>query len=119
MAATLRVRTVSEFGNLPSSQKGGVIQSGNYFLTQDGTGTPQTSPLSYTAAVSTIVVPQGSVQVSLLPTTDLLISELVAMGQTDLIKANTKEIISVSQLAKFYIKESSVDGVLYFKFIFV
>lgn len=118
MAATLRNRTPQEFGNLPSDGKSS-IQVGNGFVTADATGSPNNSPLVYTSSVTTILVPQGAIQMSLLPTTDLRISEVVAMSTYDLIKANTKEIVPCAGLKTMYIKEDASDGSVYFKFIFV
>jgi len=119
MAASLRTRKISEFTTLPTDSRGAAIQAGNYFQTQDATGTPQTSPLSYSSSPITIVVPQGAILVSFLPTTDMLVSELSNLAQYDLIKANTKEVINCAQMANIYIQRSSADGSLYFKFTFV
>lgn len=120
LTATLRQRLNQEFLNLARGGSHEVIPVGNYFQTQDATASPQTSPLSYSGStIYNLVVPQGAIQVTLMPTTDLRVSELANTSAYDLIKANTKEIIDCASLANIYIKEDAADGTLYFKFIFV
>lgn len=119
MAVSLRQRTNQEFGNLPHAGDHSPIQVPNYFGTNDATGTPQTSPLAYSNSVIPLVVPQGAVHLSLLPTTDLRVSEQANAAQYDLIKAGSKELIACAEMANIYIIRDSADGTLYFKFIFV
>lgn len=120
ITATLRPRSNQEFLNLPRGGSHEIIPVGNYFETTDATGTPQTSPLAYSGAtVYNLVVPQGAIQLTLMPTTDLRVSELSDVSKYDLIKANTKEIIDCASMANIYLKEDSADGSVYFKFIFV
>lgn len=119
MSASLRTRQNGEFGNLPREGSHTPIQVPNYFQTNDATGTPQTSPLSYSNSVIPIVVPQGAVQLSVLPTTDLRVSEVSNAAQYDLVKANTKELIACAEMSTIYIVRDASDGSLYFKFIFV
>jgi hypothetical protein len=48
------------------------------FTTQDETPTtPKTSPLAYANAVITIVVPKEAITVTLMPTTDMRLSNIV------------------------------------------
>lgn len=115
----LRIRSATEFNNLSRDGSREPIQVANTFQTADATASPQVSPLAYSNSPIAIVVPVGAIQISMLPTSDMEISELSAMTNYDLIKANTKELISCAQMSTIYIQRLSGDGSLYFKFYFV
>lgn len=97
------------------------FQGANQLVTADATGTPVTSPLSLTTTgVFTIVVPDTAIRMTYMSAGDVRISELVAMGQYDLAKANIKESIDVSKMQNVYFKnDSSGTNNLYFKFFTV
>jgi len=100
------------------SAEGEVMQVMTSFTTQDETATtPKVSPLSYTNAVITIKVPKEAVQVTLMPTTDMRISDIVGMTTYDLLKANIKETIGCSGMENIYIVRDGSDGALNFKFL--
>lgn len=92
------------------------VQAGGSFVTSDVTGTPQTSPLAYTNAVITIVVPDNAIECILNPSTALRVSELVGMAQYDVIAANTKESIPCAAMQNIYITRDSVSGTVGFRF---
>lgn len=96
-----------------------VIPIANNFTTQDATGTPQTSPLSYSNSVITIAVPEDAAEMVLFPTTDLRVSEIVAASRYDVIQANTKEIVACANMDSIYIVRDSADGSLRFRFLHV
>ena len=106
----------AQLGSLPRDRNGIAIQVGFSFSTSDATGTPQVSPLAFSTAVITIVVPDTAVEMVCMPTTDMRISELVGMAQYDVIKANIKEVIGCAKQQNIYIKRDSADGSLNFRF---
>lgn len=95
------------------------IQVAGSFQTNDSTGTPQTSPLTVSTSVVTLVVPDNAIQVSFLPlSADMRVSELVGMGQYDVVRQNTKEVISCAKMQNIYVKrDAAADVSLNFKFI--
>jgi len=110
---------VKEDGNLPEDLNLRPIQIGGSFVTQDDTGTPQTSPLSYSSAVITIAVPTNALEFIVNPSTDMRISDIVGMARYDVIAANTKEAISVAEMDNVYIIRDSADGTVNFRFTMI
>lgn len=106
----------SNFGQLPRDSGGDVIPSATKFVTQDATGSPQISPLAYSSSVITLVVPDDALQLILAPTTDLRVSEDVAMGRYDVVTAGSKEAFAVALMQNVYIKRDAVDGTVRFRF---
>ena len=95
------------------------VQAASAFVTQDNTGTPQVSPLAYTALVTTIVVPDKAVEMIVNPSTAMRISEVVGMAQYDVIAANTKEAIQCVNMSNIYVTRDSVSGTLNFRFTII
>lgn len=111
-------KTGQFLGSMASDKNRDSVQVSGSFVTADNTGTPQTSPLSLTTtAVFTIVVPDTAIIMTCMSAADMRISEVVGMGQYDLIKANTKESIQCARMANIYVK-NDVTGTnnFYFKF---
>ncbi len=92
------------------------VQACGSFVTSDATSVAQTSPLSYTGSVTTIVVPDNALECILNPTTALRVSELVGMAQYDVIAANTKESIPCADMQNIYIKQDASSGTVNFRF---
>jgi hypothetical protein len=109
----------SPLGSLSKDDNMTAVQTGNSFTTTDVTGTPVTSPASYTNATTTITIPDGAVEMIIMPTTDLRISELSNVAAYDLIKANTKESIPVARMSTLYITRDASSGSAYFRFVIV
>lgn len=95
------------------------IQIGSSFQTEDATSTPQTSPLSYTASTTNLVVPDNAVEFVCQPTTALRISENSDMTPYDVIASNTKEAIPCARMSNIYITRDSSSGTLNFRFTLV
>lgn len=107
------------YSNLARDASNAVIQAGNSFQTSDATASPNTSPLSYTGSVTTLVVPINALELVLTPSTALRISELVAMGTYNVISAGTTMAFGVAGMSKVYIKQDSANGTLQFYFVIV
>ena len=95
------------------------IMTGSGFETQDATGTPQTSPLSYSSSVITIAIPENAAEVVLLPSTALRVSDIVGMTRYFTIPADTALALGISKMDNLYIVRDSADGTLNFYFITV
>lgn len=95
------------------------IIAANQFVTQDATGTPQTSPLSLTTtAIFTIVLPPNAVRITFLSGADLRVSDLAAMTRYDLVKANVKEEFQVANMDKVYVQNDATGtNNLYFRIL--
>jgi hypothetical protein len=104
---------------LPKDAYNNAMQSGNGFQTQDDTDTPQTSPLAYSSSVITIKVPTAAIEMILFPTTDLLVSDVANMATYDLITGDTKESLPCAGQRYIYLKRSTVDGSLRFRFTMI
>jgi len=99
--------------------QGNAVQIGSTFSTQDESGTPKTSPLSYSSTEIEIVIPQRAVEMILSPTSDLRISEVTGMARYDIIQGGTKEALCVAKLDSLFIKRDAADGTLRFRFTFI
>jgi hypothetical protein len=97
------------------------IPVGSGFVTADVTGTPITSPKSLTTtAVFTIVVPDNAVLMTVVCGAAIRVSEVVGMGQYDVVAANTKEVFQVSKMQNIYVcNDSTGTNNLYFKFVII
>lgn len=106
-------------GALPRDGNHIAIQAGQKFVTQDVTGTPQTSPIAYSTTIIAIVVPDNAIKMTLIPSTDLRVSDLATFttANYDLLKANIKETIDVAGMQTIYVVRDSADGNLFFKFV--
>jgi hypothetical protein len=104
------------FGNVAWAAEGIPLQTATTFVTQDAAGTPKTSPLAYSSSVITIAIPDTAIQLILCPTTDLRVSEDVAMARYDIILAGAKEVFAVALMTNVYIKRDTVDGTVKFRF---
>lgn len=111
--------TLLTWSKLPRDSIQTPIMSANWFVTQDATWTPKTSPLVYSSSEIAITVPTNAVEFVLMPTTDLRVSEITWMARYDLVKANSKEVIWVAWISTVYIKRDWSDWSLYFRFITV
>lgn len=109
----------SQLGNatLPKDSNRIAIQVGGGFQTNDVTGTPITSPYTFTTSEAVLIIPDNAIQVSLMPTVDLRVYETTGIAQYDLIKANIKETIGVANKQALYFKGDVAGGSLYFKFV--
>lgn len=103
-------------GALTRDDNNTAVQSANGFATSDATASPQSSPISYTTGVVTIVVPDNAIECILMPTTDLRVSTDSGVAAYDLIKANTKESIPCTRTQNIYVQRDASNGSLYFRF---
>jgi len=102
--------------NLPRDKNRIAVQACQTFVTQDETGTPKTSPLNYSSSVITLAVPQRAVNFTIMPTTDLKISDDSTMTTYDFILAYSKEVKECAGMTSIYIVRSASDGIAYFTF---
>lgn len=107
------------YGNLATDASNKAIQAGNSIQTSDATASPNNSPLAFTSAVTTLVVPINALELVVTPSTALQVSELVAMGTYNVISAGTTMAFGVAGMSKFYIKADSSSGTLQFYFVIV
>jgi len=101
---------------MQQDSSGNNIQITAKFVTEDGTGTPKTSPYTYTTSVTTFVVPDDAYEFVVTPSTGLFISEDVAMTNYDKIDADTKEVFPCIKMTNIYFKGSSSGGTAHFRF---
>lgn len=101
-------------GQLTKDESSAPIQIGRNFVTTNGT---QTSPLSYTTGVTTLLIPSNAIEVHFYPTSDLKVSELVAVSTYDLIVTGSKEAVCCAGMSQIYLAGSTASGTLYFKFV--
>ena len=93
------------------------VQIASEFATQDGTSTPQTSPLAYTAAdITTITNSDRGIEIVLRPTSQLRVSEDSTMARYTLIDAGMSTPYPLGRMSALYIQGDSADGTLYFTF---
>lgn len=102
--------------NMARSGSGAPVPTSGTFTTTDVTGTPQTSPLSYTTGVITLVVPDNAVEVVLLPTTDGRVSEISDVSVYYFHTANTAQTYPCAKMQNMYFKRDAASGTLYFRF---
>ncbi|MFA5037064.1 MAG: hypothetical protein WC479_07810 [Candidatus Izemoplasmatales bacterium] len=108
------------YSNIPKDGSARVIPVASGIKTEDATSTPQESPLAYTsAAVITIEVPENAAELIIKPSTDLRVSEEVAMGSYFVADGGSVHVIPVGRTDQIYIKGDSADGTLSFYFHFI
>lgn len=90
------------------------IPSTTSFVTVDGASV--SSPVAYAGTAVTVTTPTNTIDVSITPTTDMLISEDSTMSSYYLIPANSEKVIGISRMTTFYIKQSASSGSCYFSF---
>ena len=98
-----------------------IVQIGSEFVTQDVTGTPQTSPLTVSSATITIVVPDRAVEFIVNPTlADMRISDQSDMTPYDVIGNATKESIPCARMQNIYLlRDASTNVTLNFRFTLI
>lgn len=101
--------------NLVRDGSTGAIQIGSTFQTNDATGTPLVSPLTYTTGVTTLIIPDNAVEIILAPSTNLRVSELQSMAQYYVIPSGQAEALGVSKQTNVYIQGDSAGGILSFR----
>jgi len=116
----------TQFGSAPRDANRNAIMGQNYFATEDATGTPLTSPLAVPAASTTALqVPSAAVQIALISSTDLRVSEDSSMSHYFVLKANTLEKFpclspavdqQLTNTGIIYLKADSSDAVVQFRF---
>ncbi len=114
------------FGPIPRDANRQFLSSFlNYFMTTDATGTPLTSPLSFTTGVTTLVVPAAAVQLTLTPSAALRISEeptaaanyyVIPANTTVTVPCMTPRLDGVTTTGNLYIKGDSGSGTVNFFF---
>jgi hypothetical protein len=110
------VKGYKQFGNLAWASESIPLQTATTFVTQDASATPKLSPLTYSSTIIIISVPDAAIQLILCPSTDLRISEDVAMARYDVIAAGAKEALPVALMQAVYIKRDAADGTVRFRF---
>jgi len=103
---------------LPQDAKGEVVQVPAGFLTQDATGTPQTSPLTVSNTKITIAVPDGVAELIIVHTDQAIrVSELSAMTRYFMMPANYSVVVPVADTDFVYlIRDGSSDATVQFFF---
>lgn len=98
---------------LPLDKNGRAMQVASGFQTKDGTGTPQTSPLTVSTTEIELVVPDGAAELVITVTdNDLAVAEatgLIAAGQYVLIPGNTGEVIQVARGDSIFLKRAGAS----------
>lgn len=107
------------FGSLKIDENNRTIMSGSGISTVDVSGTPKTSPLSYSSTTLTIAIPTNAAEMVLTPSTALRIGENSAMSRYYVIPASTTIAIPVADTDNIYIVRDSADGTLSFFFVTV
>ena len=103
------------FSNLAKDGSSRVMQVASGIKTEDASAVPQESPLAYTAAdVTTITVPSNCAEFVMKPSTNLRVSEEVAMGSYFVVDGGSWHIVPVGRTDTLYIKGDSADGTLQF-----
>jgi len=93
------------------------IMTGSGILTSDATGTPQTSPLTINATVTTIVVPTNAAEMVVQCNADLKISEAVGMATYFTLSAGVALALPLSATDTIYLSTVSGAGILQFYFV--
>lgn len=92
------------------------VQAGGSFVVADVTGSPQTSPLSYTTGVITIVVPDNAIEMIVSPSTDIRVSDTAGVATYDIVRAGTKESIPCASMQNIYFQRDAASGTLLYRF---
>jgi hypothetical protein len=108
------------YSNISKDGSARVIPVASGIKTEDATSTPQESPLAYTsAAVITIEIPENAAELIVKPTTDLRVSEEVAMGSYFVVDGGSVHIFPVGRTDQLYLIGDSASGTLNFYFHFI
>ncbi len=92
------------------------MQVAKAIQTYDATAVAQASPLAYSSNVVTIAIPTTAAEMVCRPTTNMEVSELVAMGSYFTVEGGVTTIIPCANTDTLYIKRESADGSLHFYF---
>lgn len=102
--------------NLPRDASSAPIQTGNSFVCVDANSVPLSSPLTLSAGVNTITVPETAIEFIVNPiSADLQVSNESTMTSYDVVKNTTKESIPCAGSDFIYI-QGSVGNVVNFRF---
>jgi len=104
------------YGNIARDGGHAPMQVASSISTQDSTAVPQTSPLSYTSAVTTITIPVNAAEIVLNPTTQIRISELAAMTRYTVVPALSPMVVPCGKLDSLYVTRDATSGSLRFHF---
>lgn len=87
----------AKFGTYPMDPNHHTISGdGNYFMTIDATGTPQTSPLTVSTSAFPVTVPAAAFRMTIISSAVLLVSEDPLMASAIQIPANTPFVLPVA-----------------------
>lgn len=95
------------------------IMTGSGILTADATSSPQNSPLAITTGVTTIVVPPNAVEMVVIPSVAMRISEDAGMSTYFVLPASASWGIPLGNTDQIYLRSDSGSGTLQFCFITV
>jgi len=110
------MQPVKKLGDMVWDKSDRSVQISSGFKTSDMALSPLTSPLSYAGTIIRLEVPENAVEIIVNPNSDMRISEDSAMTSYDVIAADTKEAIGVSNMKFVYIVQDSGNGTLNFRF---
>jgi len=89
------------------------------FITTDIAASPNTSPLTLSTGVTTIVVPSSAIAVTfsnLDSTNNVLVSELVGMGTYFTLLPKTAQTFEIARQGNIYVKGSAATPIVSFIF---
>lgn len=95
------------------------IMTGTGILTQDATGTPQTSPLAYTTGVVTIAIPENAAEMVFRASTDIRVSNVSDVSTYFVVPAGANWVIGLARTDTLYFQRDATSGTLNFYFVTV
>jgi hypothetical protein len=100
------------YGSVPFDDNRAPVNGHNYFQTQDATaGTNVVSPVAATTAVTTLVIPQNAVSVTLISDGIFKVSEQASMSQYATIPVGTPITLDVARQLNLYIAAATTANV--------
>lgn len=103
---------------LSKDAKGTAVPVAAGFLTQDATGTPQTSPLAVSNSVITIAVPDGAAELVIVHADEAIrVSEIVTVARYFVLPGGFSAVVPVADTDSVYLlRDGSSDSTVQFFF---
>jgi hypothetical protein len=103
--------------SLPRGAMGEYIPTANFFITQDASGTPKTSPLTVSSSEVALSVPTNAAELVIVHTSQALrISGITGMARYVVLPIDGGHVLQVASGGTIYLKRDSVDCVVQFYF---
>lgn len=110
---------IPKISSMIKDENGISVQIGNGFKTVDASASPKLSPITLTGGVQSIQIPEGAVEIILMPTTnDLAVTEDPLDASYDLVLKSSKESFPCARMPAIYVQGTTGDT-LYFRFTIV